>query len=87
MPTSKLVRALPARRIFLSATPGKICEEGDLVEGMKTIFVGTGKAGEKLNFKAVAGGTVPEASLSGGETVSSRIRNGKPVRSLPTTIG
>jgi hypothetical protein len=46
---------------FLSATPGKICEAGDLAAGMKMIFVGTGKAGEKLNFKPVAGGTVPEA--------------------------
>ncbi|MEA3212257.1 MAG: hypothetical protein QOE70_5314 [Chthoniobacter sp.] len=44
---------------FLSATPGKICEAGDLAAGMKTIFVGSGKPGDKLNFKPVAGGIVP----------------------------
>ena len=43
---------------FLSATAGKICEAGDLVAGMKTIFVGVGKPDGKLNFRPVAGGVV-----------------------------
>ena len=44
---------------FLSATAGKMCEPGDIVPGMRTIFLGVGKADGKLNFKPVAGGTVP----------------------------
>ncbi|MEA3207354.1 MAG: hypothetical protein QOE70_411 [Chthoniobacter sp.] len=43
---------------FLSATAGKMCEEGDLATGMRSIFVGVGKADGKLNFKPVAGGSV-----------------------------
>jgi hypothetical protein len=43
---------------FLSATAGKMCEAGDLATGMRSIFVGIGKADGKLNFKPVVGGNV-----------------------------
>ena len=50
--------AVEGEPYFLSATAGKMCVAGDLVPGMKTIFVGVGKADGKLNFKPVAGGIV-----------------------------
>jgi hypothetical protein len=41
---------------FLSATPGKICPAGDLASGMKTSYMGTGVAGNKLAAKVIVSG-------------------------------
>lgn len=42
----------------LSGTAGKMCPAADLAANDKSIFLGAGKAGGKMNFRPVAGGTV-----------------------------
>ncbi|MEA3210991.1 MAG: hypothetical protein QOE70_4048 [Chthoniobacter sp.] len=44
---------------FLSGTPGKMCELADLAAPMRMIFVAGGLLLSKLNFRPVAGGTIP----------------------------
>lgn len=43
---------------ILSATPGKIAPVIDKASGWASTLVGVGKAGNKLNLKAVPGGTL-----------------------------